>query len=141
MKLKKYLTTLAAGCMLSLDAVSGGLVIVNQSVSTDPLDQNTVQRLFLGKLTKLPNGAQANTVDQHEGNPVRDEFYQQVVRKSPAQLKAYWSKKIFSGKGTPPPQLPNDQAVKAWVMENPDALGYISEAAGEDGVNVVYRFP
>lgn len=141
MKLKKHITALITGCMLSLEAVSGGLVIVNPAVSVDQLDENAVKRLFLGKLTKLPNGTSASIVDQRESSPVRDEFYQEVVHKSQSQLKAYWSKKIFSGKGTPPPQLPDDAAVKAWVMENPGAMGYISDAVDADGVKVVYRYP
>jgi hypothetical protein len=64
--------------------------------------QGSLQDIFLGKTARFPDGSQAVPVDQSEGTIVRDEFYNKLVGKSAAQMKAYWSKIIFTGRGQPP---------------------------------------
>ena len=58
--------------------------------------------------------------------------------KSDFQIKAHWSRLLFSGKGKPPKVLDNDAAVKKWVAEHPKALGYINSSADDASVKVLY---
>ena len=48
-----------------------------------------------------------------------------MAGKSPAQMKAYWSKIIFTGRGQPPKEVPNSAAVKKGIVENPAVIGYV----------------
>jgi hypothetical protein len=56
---------------------------------------------------------------------VRDEFYTKLVGKSAAQMKAYSSTIIFTGRGQPPKALTNGAEVKKRLVENPTAIGYM----------------
>lgn len=70
---------------------------------------------------------------------MRNEFYDKVADKSAAQMKAYWSQLTFTGKAQPPRKVSGDAAVKAALGDNPAAVGYISDAAVDGSVKVVFK--
>ena len=121
-------------------ASAGVAVVVNPSVS-DAFDKSQVERLFLGKSSSLPGGSKAQVVDQADGAAARVSFYQGVSGKSESQVKAYWSKLIFTGKGTPPGQVSDDGAVKSFVASTPGGIGYIDSGAVDESVRVVLELP
>lgn len=79
-------------------------------------------------------------MDQAENSPVRAEFNDKALGKNASQLKAYWSRLIFTGKGTPPKESGNDADVVALVAQNPNMVGYIDESALNDSVKVLFKF-
>jgi ABC-type phosphate transport system substrate-binding protein len=134
-------TGLAAfGLALSLAAgtVCADVVAVVSAKSTvTSLSKSQVTDLFLGRSSRFPDGIQAVPIDQAEGSMVRDEFYSKIIGKSPAQVKAFWSKIIFTGRGQPPQAVPNSIEVKKRIVENPAAIGYIEEQLVDNTVRVV----
>ncbi|MDO9480507.1 MAG: phosphate ABC transporter substrate-binding protein, partial [Hydrogenophaga sp.] len=56
---------------------------------------------------------------------------------SPAQLKAHWSKIIFTGRGQPPIAVPNSIDVKKYVAANPNSMGYIDSTQLDASVRVL----
>jgi ABC-type phosphate transport system substrate-binding protein len=68
---------------------------------------------------------------------VRDRFYAQYTGKSPAQVKAHWSKIIFTGRGQPPVQAANNAEVKKMIAQNPSAIGYIDQSLVDESVRVI----
>lgn len=125
-------------CLLSAVAQAEVAVIVNPGNGAS-LSSEDVQRLFLGKLKSFPGGGEATPVNQKEGQPAREQFNQAVLNKSESQLKAYWSQLVFTGKGTPPKELDNDDAIKALVASTPGAIGYIDAAKVDGSVKVVLK--
>ena len=125
-------------CLLSAVAQAEVAVIVNPGNGAT-LSSEDVQRLFLGKLKSFPGGGEATPVNQKEGQPAREQFNQAVLNKSESQLKAYWSQLVFTGKGTPPKELDNDDAIKALVASTPGAIGYIDAAKVDGSVKVVLK--
>jgi ABC-type phosphate transport system substrate-binding protein len=115
-------------------------IIVSKSNANTSMDSSTVSRIYLGKLSKFSNGEPAVPVDQTDGSEVRDTFNKSVLGKNSSQLKAYWSRLIFTGKGTPPKEVGNDAAVKEMVAKNPNMIGYIDSAAADDSVKVLLTF-
>lgn len=94
----------------------------------------------MGKTKSFPDGSQAVPVDQNEGSATRATFNEKVLNKSDSQLKSYWSRLIFTGKGTPPKESGTDAEVKALVANNPNIIGYIDSAAVDASVKVVHKF-
>lgn len=101
------------------------------------LSKAQIENIFMGKTTLLPNGDQVFPVDQAEGTAARDEFYARISGKSAAQMKAYWSKLIFTGRGTPPRVVSNGSAVKKLLAENPNAIGYMEQSMVDASVRVL----
>lgn len=115
-------------------------VIVSASNPNSTMDQATVSKIFLGKAKSFPDGSQALPVDQDTGSKTREAFNSTVLSKSDSQLKSYWSRLIFTGKGTPPKQSGTDAEIKALVANNPNIIGYVDSAAVDGTVKVVHKF-
>jgi ABC-type phosphate transport system substrate-binding protein len=138
MKFKRNITLFSICLLLTAGIANAGVAVVaNPANGESKLSAKDIKRLFLGKKSTFPGGSRAIVIDQAEGSATRNYFYKKIVKKKPAQLKAYWSKKIFSGKGAPPPSLANDNEVKSWVNQNPEGLGYIDSSAVDGSVKVL----
>jgi ABC-type phosphate transport system substrate-binding protein len=113
------------------------VAIVSAKSPVTGLTKNQVMDLFLGRASHFPDGAQALPLDQFEGSAVRDEFYERFAGKSAAQVKAHWSRIIFTGKGQPPKEIPGSAEVKRLVVENPRAIGYVERSQVDGNVRVL----
>ena len=116
-------------------------VIVHSSVADSSASANVVSDIFLGKAKTLPSKTKVTPIDQEEDEAPRDEFYSKVVGKDASQLKAYWSRLIFTGKGQPPRSYYDDDEVIEMVMDNPNLIGYVSGDADTSGVKVLLTTP
>ncbi|WHS62629.1 substrate-binding domain-containing protein [Pseudomonas sp. G2-4] len=115
-------TVLYAG---SSPVMADVVVVVATSSPLKTLARNQVADIFQGKTSRFPSGTQAIPIDQTEDSPTRDEFYSTFTGKSASQLKAHWSKIIFTGRGQPPQAVSSSAEVKKRIAENPDTIGYI----------------
>ena len=122
-------------------AAADVVVIVNRDNPITTLSKEDAKRIYLGKDKSFPNGEKVRAADQAEGNAARDKFYAAVVEKTDAQIKAYWSQLIFTGKGTPPDMIGGDSAVKKWVAEHKSGIGYVDASAVDGSVKVLMRLP
>ncbi len=138
----KSISKIAIGLsvIISSVALAETAVIVSANNGNNALDRETIERIFTGKSNSFPDGTQAIPVDQNEGNAAREAFNASVLGKSSSQLKAYWSRLIFTGKGTPPKESGNDADVKDLVAKNPNVVGYVDASVVDSSVKVVYKF-
>ncbi|MFA6921364.1 MAG: phosphate ABC transporter substrate-binding protein [Gallionella sp.] len=123
--------------MFVANAYADVVVIVSARSAVNRLTAEQTGRIFLGKVNAFPGGGNVVPVDQSEGTAIRDEFYARIVRKSAAQLTAYWAKMVFTGDGFPPKLLNGNVAVKHAVSNDPEAIGYIDRSAVDSSVKVV----
>ncbi|MBQ4797945.1 phosphate ABC transporter substrate-binding protein [Pseudoalteromonas sp. MMG006] len=134
----KKLILASALSICSFSAFAEVAVIVNPG-NSNAIDADTIKKVYLGKAKSFANGNKVTPVTQN-GTAVADEFNTKVVGKSSSQLNAYWSKLVFTGKGTPPEKLDTDQAVVDFVAANGDSIGYIDSSKVTDKVKVVATF-
>ena len=132
---------LLATCLITLLLPCAGavemVVIVSAKSSVGQLRADQVADIFLAQVGHFPDGADAVALDQGVGSPLRNEFYAKVAAKSPALVKAYWAKMIFTGRGQPPKEAPNSAAVRKLVADNPALIGYIEKSALDSSVKPV----
>lgn len=140
MNIFKYSASLLLLASLSAFSTAEIAVIVSTNNPNGDMDKTTVSKIFLGKAKSFPDGTQAVPVDQNEGSAVRDTFNSTLLGKSASQLKSYWSRLIFTGKGTPPKQSGDDAAIKALVANNPNIIGYVDAGVVDSSVKVVHKF-
>ena len=129
---------LAIGLALAVCGARADVVVVAGAASpVGSLGAEEVARIFLGKTETTATGARVIAIDQPDGSPARAEFYRQITGKTLAQVRAYWARVIFTGKGQPPRQL--DSAATAKLLaENPRAIAYVERTAVSAGMRVVY---
>jgi ABC-type phosphate transport system substrate-binding protein len=128
---------LTAGVVLSQASGAQVAVVAGAGSGASTLTIEQVASLFLGKSAQVPGVSVAILLDQPESASVRELFYAKVTGKSTAQIKAAWSRLVFSGKATPPREIANSAAVKKMVAANPNTLGYIEKSAVDSSVKVL----
>jgi ABC-type phosphate transport system substrate-binding protein len=126
-----------AACLAMAASEANVVTVVSAKSPIISLSKTQVADIFLGKSNRFPGGAQATPIDQPEASSLREEFYDKVTGKSLAQLKAYWSKIIFTGRGRPPKTAPGSTEVKKLLAENVLAIGYIEDTQVDPSVRVL----
>jgi ABC-type phosphate transport system substrate-binding protein len=117
---------------------SAELVVIVSARNPAPiLNSEQIAAIFLGQSARFPDGMEAVALDQRLGSQERNAFYQQVARKTPALLKAHWSKMVFTGRGQPPREAADSAAVRRMVADNPSMIGYIDREALDASVRPV----
>ena len=139
MKNTRILFALAFSLLLGGTAQSEIVVVCNSDYAGDELSTEQIREIYLGRSTKFPNGDSAKPIDQSGGSDERNQFLTLVMDKSESQMNRYWSRLIFSGKKRPPEVLENGVAVKRWVAQNLDGVGYIDSNDLDDSVKVLLR--
>jgi ABC-type phosphate transport system substrate-binding protein len=130
-------------CSLLLALLAGAataaelVVVVSAHSPITSLRAEQVADIFLSEATRFPDGGEVVALDLPIGSPLRDDFYLKIANRTPALMKAYWTKKIFTGRGQPPRELPNSQAVRKLVADNPTLIGYIERSALDASVRPV----
>ena len=124
----RFLAALALA--LGVAAARAEVVVVGHP-SAAPMTKEQVSDLFLGKTQS------ATPLDQAESSPIYAEFYRHATGRDPAQVKATWSRIVFTGKGQAPKQLPDSAAVKKAVAADPKAVGYVEKSAVDGSVKVL----
>lgn len=137
--MKMKIKCLLSAIVISSSCLADVAVIVHPS-NNNVLDSSIVSRIFLGKEKSFADGNQTVPVNQEEGNAVTEEFNADVLNKSSSQLKAYWSKLVFTGKGSPPIDVANDADVIKLIATNPNMIGYVDASKVDDSVKVVGTF-
>jgi ABC-type phosphate transport system substrate-binding protein len=126
------LTLLFAACLLLVGTVHADseiVVIGNPAAATLTKDQ--VADLYLGKSQGM------KLLDLPASAPVKAAFYQKVSGHDLSQVKATWSRLIFTGKAQAPKELPDVATVKKAVAADPKAIGYIEKSEVDASVKVL----
>jgi hypothetical protein len=126
---------IAGSCLVILLALgvaqvrAGELVVIVNS-GAEGISRDQIADLYLGRSSGL------TPIDQPANSPIYAEFYKKATGRDVAQVKAIWSKIIFTGRGLPPKQVADSVAVKKAVAANPKAIGYIDKSAVDASVKV-----
>jgi len=125
-------------CLCSPLVFAEVAVIVNTGNSSE-ISDNDIKRMFLGKNKTFSNGEAVNAINLKSGNVTRSDFEKKVLGKSSSQVKAYWSKLIFSGKAKPLKELASDSEILSQVASTPNAIGYIDASKVDASVKVIKK--
>ncbi|WP_332851854.1 hypothetical protein [Duganella sp. S19_KUP01_CR8] len=123
---------LAAGAWLAIAPAFAAeiVVIVSPKNPATRMFSEQAAQFFLGKSTLF-------TPIEHTDGPLRNEFYKKVLDKDATQVKAIWSKLVFTGKASAPKELGSSAEVKKAVAADPQAIGYIEKSQVDDTVKVI----
>ena len=144
MHVKKIMRLLPAFLFFAITVMAQAseiVVIVSAGNQAGAMRQDQVADIFLGQTGHFPDGREVVALDQGIGSDIRDQFYLKVASKTPALLKAYWTKMIFTGRGQPPRELSGSNAVRKLVAANPNLIGYIDRSALDRSVRAVLLVP
>lgn len=127
-----------AGLVLSPLVHAEVAVIVHPS-NAAALDADAISKLYLGREKSFPDGSAAVPLALAESASAAAEFNDKVLKKSSSQLKAYWSKLLFTGKGTPPKEIASDAEMVKLISGNPNMIGFVDAKAVDSSVKVLLK--
>lgn len=103
-------------------------------VSQTEIDPARVSRIYMGQSRELI------AVNQPADSAVRQAFEAEVIGRSPEQIKAHWSRLLFTGRAVELRDVASDEAVLEFVRSNPGTIGYISDASKASELHVILTF-
>jgi ABC-type phosphate transport system substrate-binding protein len=112
-------------------------IVIHPDNPVSALERRFLEDAFLKRVRSWPSGEIIRPVDLEPRSEVRRHFTEGVLRRPVSAVRAYWQQRIFSGRDIPPPELPSDEAVTAYVKRYPGAIGYLSGAAATKGLKVL----
>jgi ABC-type phosphate transport system substrate-binding protein len=129
-----------AVCLLTASSAIAEVVVVVHPSNTSTFSKSAIKKIFLGKTKSFSNGRTALLLSSTSENPITKEFNEKVIGKTGNQVNAYWSKMMFTGKGTPPQELSSAEEILSAVSENKDAISYMDSTLVNDSVKIVGTF-
>jgi len=120
------------------NAVGDSIVVVVSSASSlIEISKLHLADIYLGRTSRFESGVQAVPLNQRAGTEARSQFSVVYLGRTEAQMKAHWSKIIFTGRGRPPAEESDAEAIKRRLTENPRAIAYIDSSQVDWRVRVV----
>jgi hypothetical protein len=124
---------------LGFDISAGAdvVAVVSAKSPITTLTKNQVTDIFFGRKRTFPDGSAAVPIDQGEGTAARFEFYTSLAAMSPPQVKAYWARIVFTGRGQSPKIVATDAEAKKALLASTNAIAYIDKRLVDETVRVV----
>ena len=130
MNIKTKITVVLAANLMLVAAVQADVVVIG-NVAAPAMSKDEVTQFFLGKSQAM------KPVDRSSSDPIKAQFYQKLSGQDLSQVKATWSRLVFTGKASAPKELPDAAAVKKAVAADPKAIGYIDKSEVDATVKVL----
>jgi hypothetical protein len=122
---------IALALMLAGPVTAAEIVVVMGASAAVTPTRDQLADIYLGRSNAL------KPLDLPESNELRDAFYKKATDRDAAQVKAVWSRLIFTGQGQPPKELPDAAAIKKAVAADPRMVGYIDRSDVDASVKIV----
>lgn len=125
---------LAAALGFAAATANAELVVIVNLAFAGNISSKSIQDIYLG------NNRTLKPIDQSKNSADRKAFLMAVLAMSESEFNRHWSKRIFSGKGSPPNHLSSAEAVLLFVADNQNAIGYVDASlVTDDSVKVALR--
>lgn len=131
---------LVALLLAPLCAAAELVVVMSAEAPVDALTEAEVRQLFTG-VTRTVKGHSFTPLDLPAASEVRKRFYRRLAGKSPQQMKAWWARMIFTGKGHPLREVSSSTEQILLVQSAGDYIGYMDSEQLVGSLKVVFRFP
>jgi ABC-type phosphate transport system substrate-binding protein len=125
---------------LAEPALDDLVLIANAKSGIEHLTKREVVNIYLGRYRRLDIGSSAEPIDLSSKTDAKALFYRLLVDKNLAEINAYWSRLVFSGKTRPPQQADSVDEILDMVGHNRNALGYIDRASVNSQVVIVFEW-
>ena len=137
LKFTRRTLALALATALGDLCAADGVVVIGHP-ALQQLDLETVVKIYTGKMIQVGN-IYVVAVNADVGSNVRERFLQAFLKQDEGKYTGYWRVRRSIGQGKPPRELPRSIDVINFVNSTPGAIGYISEADIQPGLNVLLK--
>ena len=104
------------------------VIITNKDNPVSSVSAKDVKNIYLGKMVVWSDGTSIDPYG-HKDRDLSNLLVKTYVKKSPQQYFLYWQNAVFTGKGSPPIEVENDEQMKKIVAATKGAVGFISASS------------
>ena len=116
------------------------VIVAGPRSAITELSREHAEKLYLGRATTLTDGTPVTLMDLPVG-PARDDFYLKLAGKNATQIRAYWSRLVFTGRAMPPREADSIAEARQWLADIPNLIGYLDKGDVTPGMRVLLRIP
>ena len=116
------------------------VVVAGEGSAISGLSREQAEQLYLGRASTLHGGTPVSLADLPPG-PTRDRFYARLTGKNPSQIRAHWSRMVFTGRALPPREVADADQLRSLLATEPNLIGYLPAAAADDRLKILLRLP
>ena len=116
------------------------VLVAGPATAIPPLSKEQAAQLYLGRASTLPGDTAVSLADLPAG-PTRDRFYARLTGKNASQIRAHWSRMVFTGRALPPREVADIDELLALLAADPNLIGYLPAADAEGRVKILLRLP
>jgi len=106
-------------------AQNRGIIIVNKGVPIDSTTEETLKKIYLGKIQTWDNGITIQPVIPNPENELTKKFMKEILHKTYTYYMRYWRKTIFAGYGLPPKQISTIDEVIQFVEQHRGGISFV----------------
>lgn len=112
------------------------------SVITNPRDEHSslqrqgLRAIFSMRLRSWPDGTEIRVFVLPDDAPSHSDFAKTLLGVFPHQLRRGWDRRVFSGTGQAPQEVPSLEAMKQRVAETPGSIGYVPQRELDETVRI-----
>jgi len=145
MLLAVLMLALTASCirLLSVNAALEEVnVVVNKSNTIGPLSREEVRRIFMGEKSSWPGGKRITVLMLAPDQPERGVILRELFKMNDSDYTKYFLQAAFTGRvQSAPKELATGAQMKARLMANQNAIGYLLAKDVDDNIRVVLKLP
>ena len=131
---------LLAALLISSPGLAEILIVTSNRSGPIELTREQAEKLYLGRSVTLGDGTPISLVDLPNGT-LRDDFYLKLTGKNPAQIQAYWSHLVFTGRALPPREAASVAEARQWLGNTPNLIGYLDRTDLTSNMRILIRLP
>lgn len=113
------------------------VIIVAADNPVDHLAAHEIVDMYLGRSARFPDGRPVAPVEHKYDSAAKEAFYRNLLQQNPAQVRAHWSRLVFTGRGKPPRQAGSSIELVEIVARNPNAIGYVEPGFIDESVRII----
>lgn len=130
-------------CVLAASAKTQAadvMLVTSATSDITSLSREEASQLYLGRRTMLNDGTPVTLFDLPSG-PVRDRFYELLTGKNPNQIRAYWSRQVFTGRALPPREAKSSADLPILLSNDPASVGYLPNGPIGPELRILLKLP
>jgi hypothetical protein len=113
-------------------------IVVNPENPISIISKKELTQIYLRKKNFSNDGLALVPMDLRSN---KMDFYESVLNKPFPLVKRYWTRAIFSGKGTPPKEFRDVDSLLKYLIDMPGGLAYVPEGSNLKNLKVLKIVP
>ena len=134
--MKRLFVVILLSC-LPLSGMAEIAIVTHADSSISRLSENDARQLFRGQVRAI-DGERIQILDLPQSDELRQSFYQKLLGRTPEQMRAHWTRMVFTGQGQLPREAANQREMRLMVSGAPGHIGYLPMSEVDGSMKVLY---